>query len=331
MSFSSSVDEKTKFSARDSLGCKYSACRLGYFEDPLIEGVHAALNGTKGKPNQVRRSPIIHRGYYARNESFTKAMVEFFKVTAEGDRQVLFLGAGYDTTPLIPYQQHLQHVRTFEVDFPDVINSKMDILMSLPRFVSLLEGYLTEEAGMRSTSSATVMGPHTFVSGDLRNAKSITSALLESNFDPEVPTLVLSECVLVYMNKETTMQLATELGKIMHTDALWMTYDMINPDDVYGKNMIRNLRNVGFEIPGLKDFPTLEAQKERFLLTGWSDAHSCSMRFYFDKLLSQENKERISKLEIMDEVEEWNMLMEHYSLTIATKGTLFTDLLTLIP
>jgi len=146
-----------------------------------------------------------------------------------------------------------------------------------------------------------------------------------------VPTLVLSECVLVYMNKETTMQLATELGKIMHTDALWMTYDMINPDDVYGKNMIRNLRNVGFEIPGLKDFPTLEAQKERFLHTGWSDAHSCSMRFYYDKLLSQENKERISKLEIMDEVEEWNMLMEHYSLTIATKGTLFTDLLNLIP
>lgn len=330
MNHSNRIDEKTKFSARDSLACKYSACRLGYFQDPLIEAVHASLNGTAGKPNQVRRSPIIHRGYYARNVSFTNGMMEFFNLTAEGDRQVLFLGAGYDTTPLIPYQQNLQRVRTFEVDFLDIINSKVDILKSIPGFMSLLSGYVTEGADV-NVNSKTIIGPHTFISGDLRHAESVAAALLESGFDPDVPTLVLSECVLVYMDKESNMQLATELGKIMHNNALWMTYDMIKPDDVYGKNMIRNLRNVGFEIPGLTDFPTLEAQKDRFLLTGWGDAHSCNMRFYYDKLLSIECKERISKLEMMDEVEEWNMLMEHYSLTIATKGTLLADLLNCIP
>lgn len=330
MSYSNSVDEKTRFSARDSLGCKFSACRLGYFQDPFIQAVHSALNHTGGKSNQVRRSPIIHRGYYARNEIFTKVMADFFAATAESSRQVLFLGAGFDTTPLIPYQQELPGVRTFEVDFPDIIKSKVDIFRTIPGIVTLLDTYPTDVAPV-TTRTTTTIGPHTFISQDLRNAQAVSANLTESGFDPTLPTLVLSECVLVYMGKDATLALATELGQIMQSDALWLTYDMITPNDVYGKNMIRNLQNVGFEIPGLKDFPTLEDQKDRFLLTGWSDSHSCNMRFYYDKLLPQESKERISKLEILDEVEEWNMLMEHYSLTIATKGANLGDILNTIP
>lgn len=322
---STAVDEKTRFSARDSLMCKYSASRLGYFQDPFIEAVHTQLNQTGGKPTQIRRSPIIHRGYYARNESFTKVMAEFFALTAGSKRQVLFLGAGFDTTPLIPYQQQLSDVRTFEVDFSDIITSKVAIFKSVPGISSLLQSYPSDG------TTSNPMGPHTFISQDMRDAPAVVAGLLESGFDSSVPTLVLSECVLVYMKKEATEQLAAELAQIMQGDALWLTYDMINPDDVYGRNMIRNLQAVGFQIPGLTDFPTLEDQKNRFLLSGWADARSCSMRFYYDKLLPVECKQRIFKIEMMDEVEEWNMLMDHYSLTIATKGDLLVGILNSIP
>ena len=222
------------------------------------------------------------------------------------------------------------NVRTFEVDFEDIIGSKVGIFKSIPDVMALLDSYPTDAHSV-STGSMTTIGPHTFISQDLRNAKGVVTGLLESGFDPTLPTLVLSECVLVYMGKEATLNLATELAQLMQSEALWMTYDMINPNDVYGRNMIKNLQTVGFQIPGLKDFPTLEDQKNRFLLSGWTEAHSCSMRFYYDKLLPQESKDRIFKLEILDEVEEWNMLMEHYSLTIATKGDLLSSILSIIP
>ena len=100
-----------------------------------------------------------------------------------------------------------------------------------------------------------------------------------------------------------------------------MTYDMITPNDIYGRNMIRNLQGVGFEIPGIKDFPTLEDQKNRFLHTNWTEARACTMRQYYDALMqTTDERERLFKLEILDEVEEWNMLMDHYALTIAAKG-----------
>ena len=362
------ADEKVKYSARDSLSCKYSASRLKYFQDPYIEAVFSRLNESNGKvpPAQIRRSPIIHRGYYSRNESFTKVLRQFLEQTQElnSTRQVLFLGAGFDTSPLIPYHQGYDNVRTFEVDFADIISKKLEIFRSVPAITTLLSGY--DAAGHKVTSSTTggeigkdatgsadraagctkpstipssccsnpsvsTIGPLAFISQDLRNANTILTNLQECGFDGSLPTLILSECVLVYVHKEASLNLSTALAQLLQGDALWMTYDMITPNDVYGRNMIKNLHSAGFEIPGIKDFPTLEHQKNRFIETGWSDARSCSMRYYYDKLIPLPQKEVLYTLEIFDEVEEWNMLMEHYSLTIATKGTKFDEILNIIP
>eukprot|EP01033_Poteriospumella_lacustris_P007342 gene7346-5279_t len=43
------------------------------------------------------------------------------------------------------------------------------------------------------------------------------------------------------------------------------------------------------------------------------------MLFIYQNILDEADKDRISHLEIMDEVEEWNMLMAHYTLTIAAR------------
>lgn len=325
MSSVSTADDKARFSAKDSLACKHSACRMDYFQDPFIAFVHAALNQQSGNSTFVRRSPIIHRGYYARYECFTTIMDTFLRITAGGSRQIVFLGGGFDTSPLAPYHQGATDLRTFEVDFPDITTKKVDVFRSIPQISSLLSSY---PAG--NTSDNTI-GPITFVGQDLRCAKPTVAALLESGLDVALPTLILSECVLVYMNKEASMSLCNELASVLQGDALWATYDMINPNDVYGKNMIRNLQSAGFDIPGLKDFPTLEEQKNRFLLTGWEAANSCSMRYYYDKLLPQDKRDRLFALEMLDEVEEWNMLMEHYSLTLATKGEALSEIRHFVP
>lgn len=317
----SSADEKAKFSARDSLACKYSAWKLKYFDDPYVESVYAALNDSSGVA-PVRRSPIIHRGYYTRFECFTKIIDGFLSGMEGIAKQVVFLGAGFDTLPLLAHRvskAKAGNLKTFEVDFPDVISKKASVFQSIPAVVELLS---TQEPLSMISPRFTRIGSHTFIGEDLRNSGGTVHALLECGLDGSLPTLILSECVLVYMNKASTMGLCESLGAVLQSEALWVTYDMITPTDIYGRNMVRNLQAAGFEIPGIKDFPTLEDQKNRFLLTGWKAARSRTMRFYYDKILDTELRDRLFKLEMLDEVEEWNMLMEHYSLTIASKQEL---------
>ena len=46
------------------------------------------------------------------------------------------------------------------------------------------------------------IGPLNLLGIDMRHPESIQSGLLSSNFDSNLPTLFISECVLVYMNKQ---------------------------------------------------------------------------------------------------------------------------------
>jgi hypothetical protein len=42
----------------------------------------------------------------------------------------------------------------------------------------------------------------------------------------------------------------------------------------------------------------------------------------YDNYISIEERRRVARLEIFDEIEEWQMLMSHYSLTISVKGAI---------
>ena len=50
----------------------------------------------------------------------------------------------------------------------------------------------------------------------------------------------------------------------------------------------------------------------------------------YDDYISIEEKHRIARLEIFDEIEEWQMLMSHYTLTVAVKGNSLISVLPLI-
>ena len=46
----------------------------------------------------------------------------------------------------------------------------------------------------------------------------------------------------------------------------------------------------------------------------------------FDTMIPLNLKKKIYKLEIFDEMEEWNLLMAHYCFTVATKGSMMSDI-----
>lgn len=51
----------------------------------------------------------------------------------------------------------------------------------------------------------------------------------------------------------------------------------------------------------------------------------------YDTMVSAAEKGRISRLEMLDEVEEWSLLMAHYSLSVSVKGDLLAEVVDLIP
>ena len=96
--------------------------------------------------------------------------------------------------------------------------------------------------------------------------------------------------------------------------------------------MIENLMERGINLLGYPDCPTCEAQKERFNrifkpTEGEGKAECFSMfEVYRDKLNGEGEKDRIEKIEMLDEFEEWQQLQEHYCLVLGTRGKDLQDL-----
>ena len=102
------------------------------------------------------------------------------------------------------------------------------------------------------------------------------------------------------------------------TRGIWCSYDMINPGDTFGLMMQQNLRGAGYHIPGFIDFPSLESHEFRFKSNGWPEAVSISMMSAYDCVISAGEIKAINKIEMLDEIEEWSMIMNHYCITVAT-------------
>ena len=158
------------------------------------------------------------------------------------------------------------------------------------------------------------------IAADLKDMDLLLERMEKSLFDFSLPTLIVSECVLVYMEKSAVAALSEGLATKFNQangSCLWLSYDMINPSDSFGRMMCRNLAERGIRVPGITDFPTLAHQKARFSDSGWDmETESIDMLTAFATLISGQERARVQRLEIFDEVEEWEMIMQHYCLTL---------------
>jgi tRNA wybutosine-synthesizing protein 4 len=84
--------------------------------------------------------------------------------------------------------------------------------------------------------------------------------------------------------------------------------------------MVRNLEVRGCPLRGLDECPTLRAQESRFEATGWKSRPARDMNSVFDGLPAAELA-RVRKLEIFDEVEEWQLISSHYCIATAYKDS----------
>lgn len=159
---------------------------------------------------------------------------------------------------------------------------------------------------------------YAIIGADLRDIPELEEKLKKCNMNTQLPTLLVAECVLVYMTPEQSANLLKWAANSFET-AMFINYEQVNMDDRFGQIMIENLRRRQCDLAGVETCKSLESQKERLLSSGWESASAVDMMELYSKLPRAEVS-RIESLEFLDEMELLEQLMQHYCLCWATKG-----------
>ncbi|KAN0065477.1 carboxy methyl transferase for protein phosphatase 2A [Thecaphora frezii] len=302
----------------------------------------------------ARRPPLINIGTYLRCRSIDQ-LVEAF-LLGDGDdgdvgikgkgKQIVSLGAGSDgrywrimASPEL--RRHLSHY--LELDFPQLTSKKVASIRRSSRLQSQLE--LTEEqrdaalgADARASAPDSLRSERLSIRPfDLRDfGKADEVARLFSGLDPSLPTLLLFECVLAYIEPEAADVMLAHFGRRFDRVAA-VGYDMCLagesseaisvPPQVsrFGRVMLQNLESRRLSLPGAKAALTIQDQANRYtrLWPGTYDSPTSSggkSLYRVWEELDPNERERISRLERLDEVEELRMLLSHYCITWASRG-----------
>ncbi|KAJ5676843.1 uncharacterized protein N7477_002476 [Penicillium maclennaniae] len=167
---------------------------------------------------------------------------------------------------------------------------------------------------------------------DLRSL-SAGSSLSETlpGVDTTLPTLLISECCLIYLSPTEAAQVVSFFTEHLfgpmnkpagaEEDALpnsqtplgLILYEPIRPDDAFGRTMVSNLATRGIQLQTLHRYASLEAQRARLREHGLDSGQAVAdIDFIWERWVSEEEKERVASLEMLDEMEEWRLLARHY-------------------
>ena len=237
-------------------------------------------------------------------------------------KQIISLGAGSDTrffrlaavAGRCPIVYH-------ELDFTRNTAQKISSIRRSSRLMSMIDGSrLTKESDTVSISedgTCLYSREYNIHAIDLRSLPNLpTSPEALPNMQSNLPTLLISECCLIYIppsDADAILKYFTTAVFPPHAPLGIIVYEPINPDDAFGRVMVQNLATRGIVLQTLKKYGSLERQRARLKMLGFSTRQEAGdVEFLWEHWISREEKERVAKLEMLDEVEEWKILAQHY-------------------
>ncbi|KAF8948588.1 hypothetical protein BGZ46_005341, partial [Entomortierella lignicola] len=276
---------------------------LGYLEDPFVK--HFVK-----RPS--RRPPLINRGSYLRTATLDSLTEKFIKSTIQPNggansstpltttfsssspstpslsqsqspikKQIVSLGCGSDTRYFNFKRKGLSVHKYFEIDFQESTAKKAAVIKKNKAFTDIIAD---PDLKLGLGGTELYAKDYCLLSGDLREfAESIVPRLKAQGFDTSLPTLFLSECVLIYIQPRDSDAIMEWVGTNMDA-SLFVVYEQINPTDAFGAMMLRNLKARQIELPGIHAYPSLKSQEERFLSRGWISAKAVSMNALHESL-----------------------------------------------
>ncbi|KKZ62825.1 hypothetical protein EMCG_02820 [[Emmonsia] crescens] len=319
----------------DASGSRLSAVELGYLHDPFAQAL------VNGGGMGSKRYPIINRGTYVRTTALDSLVHRFLNTNEKSTRkrQIISLGAGSDTRVFRllskdPSLDLLYH----ELDFPTNTAAKVKAIRSSPLLHKTLGIHGPEDANV-SADGDTLHSKYLHVHPvDLRTLSTSSSPTLLQGLDRTLPTLLISECCLIYLSPtdainvlsyftqtlfppSTPSSTTTSTSELISVPAPsgssaplgLILYEPIRPDDPFGRTMVANLATRGIHLQTLHRYASLSAERERLRSHGFvSGQGAADVDFIWERWINQEEKERVAGLEMLDEIEEWKLLASHY-------------------
>lgn len=311
---SDTADEAVRGTCEDASVCKRFAVSVGYWKDPYIQYFV--------RQAKERKAPEINRGYYARVQGVNLLLNHFLKKT-ECNCQIINLGAGLDTTFWRLKDENILPKKYFEVDFPAIVARKLYNIKSKPPLSKpIMESHSGESLLIDSHSLDS--SRFSIIGTDLRNLKDMEEQLKKFGMDPQLPTLLVAECVLVYMTLEQSGSLLKWAAGMFPT-AMFINYEQVNMADRFGQIMVENLQRRQCNLAGVEACRSLQSQTDRLLCNGWEAADAWDMVKVYSGL-PRADVVRIEKLEFLDEKELLEQLLLHYCISWATKDSLHLGL-----
>lgn len=170
----------------DAIVSKESSSARGYFHDPFLKFFVR-------DQDRKRRSPLINRGYYARHRVFELILQRFTRVFP-GKRQIVSLGGGSETIWFRLKAAGVEPEMYVELDLPPITSQKAKTVRSFPELSSLVGPFVSP--GEEDPSEVFISEKYRILSCDLTDTLEFEK-LMRKHLDSTLPTLVLSECVLV--------------------------------------------------------------------------------------------------------------------------------------
>ncbi|KAK9451136.1 S-adenosyl-L-methionine-dependent methyltransferase [Limtongia smithiae] len=349
----------------DALLTKAAAAHAGYFVDAYLDYFVMPVHTQPG--GGVHKLPLINRGTYVRVATVSRLVDAFVKFHPEGGTkvQIVSLGAGSDTRPFHTFKIAGSGGLVYhELDFASSAAHKAGVIARHQILRDAIPGDLVFDIGSTTTTPssrrrtgqltsalrpdpsampditipASSPGIYYLHGIDLRTLTTpsrITTAL--TGFDPTLPTLILSECCLCYLEPSTADAVLASFVRALApgTSVGIISYEPFTSDDSFGTVMVNNLAARGISIPAMMEYTSLGAQLARLrglLLNSYTPPPSdtrapttiagaaADLKFVHDKWTSPTDLARIDDLEILDEREEFDLLARHYGFYWAAIG-----------
>jgi tRNA wybutosine-synthesizing protein 4 len=299
----------------EAFAAKVSAVSRGYFQDPYVRALgEATAPGLAQAP--PTRQPMINRGTFARVTFVRRCVASFLAAAPPGGPapQVVSFGAGFDTLPflLVAAAPRSRPLRYVELDFQPLVRAKADAVAATPALAALFERAVRAADGGIAAAAADGSA-YTVAPCDLRDTGRVREVLRGAGLDAAAPTVFISECVLVYMEPAASDALIRMAASEFTGLRAFVNYEPVEPGDAFGEQMVKNVAMRGSPLVGIHRYPTVEAQRRRFADAGWAHVDAMSMLDALTGLLDEAEVKRINRIEMLDELEEFRLMMEHYS------------------
>ncbi|APA06206.1 hypothetical protein SS1G_01313 [Sclerotinia sclerotiorum 1980 UF-70] len=316
----------------DAAVSRLSAVNLGYLEDPFARYF---VNGSG-----TRRLPIINRGTYSRTTALDLLIESFLSQpenSAPQRKQIISLGAGTDTRYFRLRAKNLHKgVIYHEFDFPSVCAAKNRLvqqnhaeLIGTERFFEMGQGdgEIAQPAMAKGVQASSEWGLGRTIDGhsevgymchplDLRKLPSIIGLDSFHGIKSDLPTLIVSECCLCYLEVDVAQDVIKWFTNKIPSIGI-VLYEPVGVYDAFGQMMVENLASRGIVMPTVQKYKTLKDQKDRLVGLGFGTAeggiNAVSIENVWENWVAGRERERVDRLEGLDEVEEWLLLARHYS------------------